>query len=150
MPSRLHRPARRRDLEFPAFLFGGYDPKNTLPYSENWSLDLQWQPRDTVLVDVGYVGNRGLHQLLPIPFNQPGIATPANPINGQIYSYGYQATDANGGPGILQTEQVATTIGEFTGADGNTALRVPFIGYNPNSDFWQAEGISPTKPCRSA
>jgi len=125
-----------------AFLFGGYDPKNTLPYSENWTLDVQWQPTDTVLVDVGYVGNRGLHQLLPIPFNQPGIATPTNPINGQIYSYGYQATDANGGQGILQTEQVATTIGDFTGADGNTALRVPFIGYNPNSDFWQAEGIS--------
>ena len=81
-----------------------------------------------------------------IPFNQPGIATPTNPINGQIYSYGYQATDAildaNKNPGILQTEQVATTIGEFTGADGNTALRVPFIGYNPNSDFWEAEGIS--------
>jgi hypothetical protein len=125
-----------------AFLFGGYDPRNTLPYSENWTLDLQWQPRDTIFVDIGYVGNHGLHQLLPIPFNQPGIATPTHPINGQIYSYGYQATDANGGPGVLLTEQVGTTIGEFTGADGNTALRVPFIGYNPNSDFWKAEGIS--------
>src|SRR6202040_785885 len=129
-----------------AFLFGGYDPRNTLPYSENWTLDVQWQPYNTLLIDVGYVGNHGQHELLPIPFNQPGIATPAKPINGQIYSYGYQATDAildaNMNPGILQTEQVATTIGEFTGADGNTALRVPFIGYNPNSDFWEAEGIS--------
>ena len=129
-----------------AFLFGGYDPRNTLPYSENWTLDVQWQPYNTLLIDLGYVGNHGQHELLPIPFNQPGIATPTNPINGQIYSYGYQATDAildaNKNPGILQTEQVATTIGEFTGADGNTALRVPFIGYNPNSDFWEAEGIS--------
>jgi hypothetical protein len=125
-----------------AFLFGGYDPRNTLPYSENWTFDVQWQPYDTLLLDVGYVGNHGVHQLLPIPFNQPGIATPTNPINGQIYSYGYQATDADGGFGVLQTEQVGTTIAEFTGADGNTALRVPFIGYNPNSDFWQAEGIS--------
>ncbi|MGH9741642.1 MAG: TonB-dependent receptor domain-containing protein, partial [Candidatus Acidiferrum sp.] len=125
-----------------AFLFGGYDPKNTLPYSENWTLDVQWQPVNSLLLDVGYVGNHGQHQLLPIPFNQPGIATPTSPINGQIYSYGYQATDSNGGFGTLQTEQVATTIGEFTGADGNTALRVPYIGYNPNSDFWEAEGIS--------
>jgi hypothetical protein len=129
-----------------AFLFGGYDPRNTLPYSENWTLDVQWQPINSMLIDLGYVGNHGQHQLLPIPFNQPGIATPTNPINGQIYSYGYQATDdildANGNPGILQTEQVATTIGEFSGADGNTALRVPFIGYNPNSDFWEAEGVS--------
>ena len=30
---------------------------------------------------------------------------------------------------------------QFTGADGNTALRAPYIGYNPNSDFWEAEGI---------
>lgn len=132
-----------------AFLFGGYDPRNTLPYSENWTLDLQWQPYNTLLFDVGYVGNHGQHLLLPIPFNQPGIATPTNPINGQIYSYGYQATDKDFDPntnpnatGVLLTEQVATTIAEFTGADGNTALRVPFIGYNPNSDFWEAEGIS--------
>ena len=125
-----------------AFLFGGYDPRNTLPYSENWTLDVQWQPHNDLLFDIGYVGNHGQHELLPIPFNQPGIATPTNPINGQIYSYGFQATDADGGNGALQTEQVQTTIGEFTGADGNTALRVPFIGYNPNSDFWKAEGIS--------
>jgi Carboxypeptidase regulatory-like domain len=123
-----------------AFLFGGYDPRNTLPYSENWTLDVQWQPYSTLLFDVGYVGNHGVHQLLPIPFNQPGIATPTHPINGQIFSYGYQATSATGG--TLLTEQVATTIGNFTGADGNTALRVPFVGYNPNSDFWEAEGIS--------
>lgn len=129
-----------------AFLFGGYDPRNTLPYSENWTLDIQWQPYNSVLFDIGYVGNHGQHLLLPIPFNQPGIATPTNPINGQIYSYGFQATDnilnANNDPGLLQTEQVGTTIAEFTGADGNTALRVPFVGYNPNSDFWEAEGIS--------
>jgi Carboxypeptidase regulatory-like domain/TonB dependent receptor len=129
-----------------AFLFGGYDPRNKLPYSENWTLDVQWQPYNSLLIDVGYVGNHGQHELLPIPFNQPGIATPTNPINGQIYSYGFQATDnildADFNPGILQTEQVATTIGEFSGADGNTALRVPFIGYNPNSDFWEAEGVS--------
>ena len=125
-----------------AFLFGGYDPRNTLPYSENWTLDVQWQPYSSLLLDIGYVGNHGQHLLLPIPFNQPGIATPTNPINGQIYSYGFQATDADGGFGTLQTEQIATTIGSFTGADGKTALRVPFIGYNPNSDFWEAEGIS--------
>src|SRR5690348_532122 len=125
-----------------AFLFGGYDPRNTLPYSENWTLDVQWQPHNDLYFDLGYVGNHGQHLLLPIPFNQPGIATPTNPINGQIYSYGYQAQDANGGSGVLLTEQVGTTIAEFTGADGNTALRVPFVGYNPNSDFWKAEGIS--------
>jgi len=122
------------------FIFGGYDPKNTLPYSENWSLDVQWQPENTLLFDIGYVGNHGVHQVLPIPFNQPLVATPAHPVNGQIYSYGMQPLDNSGNP--LVTEQVQTTIGEFAFSDGNTALRTPFIGYNPNSDFNEAEGIS--------
>lgn len=123
-----------------AFLFGGYDPANKLPYSENWSLDLQWQPKNDLVLTLGYIGNHGVHQPLPIPFNQPAIATPSNPVNGQIYSYGNQATDANFNP--LVTEQVQTTIGEFAGSDGNTALRTPFIGFNPNADFWKAEGVS--------
>jgi hypothetical protein len=135
------------------FLFGGYDPKNKLPYSENWSLDLQWQPKNDLVLTLGYVGNHGVHQPVPIPFNQPGVATPSNPINGQIYSYGFQAQDTstpacnpnppfNNSPCPLVTEQVQTTIGAFSNSDGNTALRTPFIGFNPNADFWRAEGVS--------
>ena len=134
----------------PDFLFGGYDPKNTLPYSENWSLDLQWQPKNNLVLTLGYVGNHGVHQPIPIPFNQPGVATPSNPINGQIYSYGFQAQDStspacsgpNNSPCPLLTEQVQTTIGAFSFSDGNTALRTPFTGFNPNADFWRAEGVS--------
>jgi Carboxypeptidase regulatory-like domain/TonB dependent receptor-like, beta-barrel len=123
-----------------AFLFGSYDPRNTLPYSENWSLDLQWQPRNDLILTLGYSGNHGVHEVLPIPFNQPLIATPQNPVNGQIYSYGYGPTDPSGN--TLLTEQVQTTIGPYSFSDGNTALRVPYIGYNPNANFWEAEGIS--------
>ncbi len=122
------------------FLFGGYNPKNKLPYSENWSFDLQWQPKNDVVLTLGYIGNHGVHQPLPIPFNQPSIATSLHHVNGQIYSYGNQATDSNFNP--LVTEQVQTTIGEFAGSDGNTALRTPYIGFNPNADFWTAEGVS--------
>ena len=131
------------------FLFGGYDPTNKLPYSENWSLDLQWQPRNDVVLTLAYIGNHGVHQPIPIPFNQPGIATPSHPINGQIYSYGYQAADTNSANCSgnnsacpLITEQVQTTIGAFSFSDGNTALRTPYTGFNPNADFWRAEGIS--------
>jgi hypothetical protein len=122
------------------FLFGGYDPANKLPYSENWSLDLQWQPKNDLVLTMAYIGNHGVHQPIPIPFNQPGVATPSHPINGQIYSYGFQAQDANFN--TLLTEQVQTTIGEFSFSDGNTALRTPYIGFNPNADFWKAEGVS--------
>jgi hypothetical protein len=134
------------------FLFGGYDPTNKLPYSENWSLDFQWQPKNNLVLTLGYLGNHGVHQPIPIPFNQPGVATPTNPINGQIYSYGFQAADFSTKPNCgffnpnppcpLLTEQVQTTIGAFSGSDGNTALRTPYIGFNPNADFWKAEGIS--------
>ena len=131
------------------FLFGGYDPKNKLPYSENWSLDLQWQPKNDVVLTLGYIGNHGVHQPIPIPFNQPGVATPSNPINGQIYSYGFQSSDStspacsgNNSPCPLLAEQVQTTIGAFSFSDGNTALRTPYIGINPNADYWRAEGVS--------
>jgi hypothetical protein len=133
-------------------LFGGYNPKNTLPYSEDWSLDFQWQPRNDLVLTLGYTGNRGVHEVLPIPFNQPGIATPANPINNQIYSYGYLAA---AGPGCddfndqdppncfqLPAEEVQTQLGKFSFSDGNTALRSKFIGINPNGDLWTADGIS--------
>src|SRR4029077_20860303 len=54
--------------------FGGYDPRNKLPYSENWVLDLQWQPRNDIVMTLSYVGNHGVHETIPVPFNQPGIA----------------------------------------------------------------------------
>lgn len=135
------------------FLFGGYNPTNKLPYSENWSLDLQWQPRNDLVVTLGYLGNRGVHELLPIPFNQPEIATPAHPVNNQIYSYGYLA--ASGPPSgcdgyndasptcfQLPAEEVQTWVGDYSFSDGNTDLRTPYIGINPNADFWTANGIS--------
>lgn len=133
------------------FLFGGYNPKNKLPYSENWSLDLQWQPRNDVVLTLGYVGNRGVHELLPIPFNEAGIATPTNPINNQIYSYGFLAAngpkcDRFNDPSAtcfqLPAEEVQTQLGDFSFSDGNTALRSKFIGISPNADLWTAEGIS--------
>jgi hypothetical protein len=111
------------------FLFGGYDPANKLPYSENWSLDLQWQPVNTLALTLAYVGNHGVYGVLPIPFNQPRIATATNPVNGQSVSYGYQV------PGVA-AEQFNTSTG------GNTDLRASFIGYSPNAIFYEAEGNS--------
>jgi hypothetical protein len=118
--------------------FGGYDPRNKLPYSENWTLDLQWQPTNTLLLSVAYVGNHGLHEVMPIPFNQAQIATPQNPLlkggtNQQNFSYGWQVPN-------LDAEKVQTIVSGFP--TGNVALRVPFIGYDPNSDLNEAIGIS--------
>jgi hypothetical protein len=116
------------------YLFGAYNAANKLPYTENWSLDMQWQPRPDVVFTVGYTGNHGIHQTIPLPFNQPFIATTSNPVNGQNYSYGYQVLDQNGNP--IANEPYNTPTG------GNTDLRVPYIGYSPNSVLWSAVGTS--------
>ena len=116
---------------FGPFLFGGYDINNKLPYTENWTFDLQYQASNNWLFSAGYVGNHGQHEILPIPFNQPLIATPQHPVNGQIYSYG-------GVSGLsLNNEPVSTS--EFA---GNAPIRVPYVGYDMNSVLFSAEGIS--------
>ncbi len=109
-------------------LFGGYALNNKLPYTENWSFDVQYQPSNSWLLSAGYVGNHGVHEVLPIAFNQSNIATPQNPVNGQIYSYGLNENDL---------ETVSTS--EFA---GNAPIRVPYIGYDMNSALYEAEGIS--------
>ena len=116
---------------FGPLLFGGYDVNNKLPYTENWTLDLQYQPSNSWIIEVGYVGNHGTHLVLPIPFNQPLIATPTNVVNGQTSSYGGTS------PLFLDNEPVFTN--EFS---GNAPIRVPYPGYDMNSVSYKAEGIS--------
>src|ERR1700722_6004214 len=119
------------------YLFGSYAANNKLPYTENYSLDFQYQLAPKLVADIGYSGNHGVHQTVPLPFNQPQVATPTSPINGQIYSYGFQATDiGQKKPSTLLTEPYNTNTG------GNTDLRVPFIGYSPNSVAWSTLGWS--------
>jgi hypothetical protein len=111
--------------------FAAYDPTNKLPYSENFLLDLQWQPKNDLVLTLSFVGNHGVHETIPVPFNQPGIATPSNPINGQIYSYGYN---------VNSLETVSALVEGFP--SGNVDLRVPFIGFDPNSQYNKAAGMS--------
>ncbi len=113
---------------FGPFLFGGYDVNNKLPYTINWSFDLQYQLSNSWLFSAGYVGNHGTHEILPIPFNQPYIATASHPVNGQTSSYGLN---------LVPSETISTS--EYA---GNAPVRVPFLGYDMNSVLYQAEGIS--------
>jgi len=125
------------------FLFSGYDINNKLPYTQNWTLDFQYQLSNSWLFDIGYVGNHGLHEVLPVPFNQALIATPSNPVNGQMYSYG----------GLSQYSPCNTYYNGNTPLDyeplcpppyysGNAEVRVPYIGYDYNSVTYKAEGIA--------
>ena len=130
--------------DFPAgnlygpIIFGGYDIGNKLPYMQSWTFDIQYQPSNTWLLDIGYAGNHGTHEVVPIPFNQPLIATPQNPVHGQIYSYGGTDPGAGCNNGTLDLEPICPP--PFYA--GNAELRVPYIGYDMNSVLYEAEGIS--------
>ena len=113
------------------FSFATYNRANKLPYSFNQTLDVQWQPRNDLMIEVGYVGNLGRHGVITIPFNQPGIASPThvihpNSLYPQSYTYGYTLVDSNFNFQNLPNGQpyVATYEG------GNVDLLVPYIGYS--------------------
>ena len=116
---------------------GTYARENKLPYTINYTLDVQWQPRNDLAVEVGYVGNVGRHQVIPVPLNQPGIASPSAPIHGQKYSYGYTLKDADfNSQNLPDGTQYQTN---FEG--GNVDLRVPYVGYAAESISYRAAGV---------
>ncbi len=144
------------------FYLGVYARNNKLPYTMNATLDIQWQPRNDLAIDIGYVNALGRHEIVPLPFNQSRIASPGNPLCGptakcpnaalspfaQSYTYGYNVQSKkpiffNSDPLPLQDvnghtneTMVATSEG------GNVDLRVPYIGYAGESEAYTAEGIS--------
>jgi hypothetical protein len=137
------------------FTLGDYARNNKLPYSINFTLNLQWQPSNSLMVEVGYVGNLGRHQVIPLPFNQAHIATQSSPTlaggpNAQFFSYGYTVLDPNSplypyGP--MCTNDPSETSCQYgymqqNYEGGNVDLRVPYIGYSSESESYTAAGIS--------
>jgi hypothetical protein len=135
----------------PLFSFADYNRANKLPYTMNQTLNIQWQPRNGLAIEIGYVGNLGRHEIVPLPFNQARIASPSNPIRPgtpfeQDYTYGYSIVTqpntfnpANLPPGNLPTSNTPY-LQTFEG--GNVDLRVPYIGYSGESESYTAAGIS--------
>ena len=129
-------------------VIGNYNVNNKLPYAEDWSLDFQWQPRADTSIDVGYVGNRGRHAVIPLPFNEPVLCTPGNSTaacHGQQYSYGVQVLSNTNNPnpgGTAATPYAMANEPYNTTSGGNVDLRVPFVGYDPNSTSFTASGVS--------
>ncbi len=130
------------------FPLGVYDRANKLPYTINYTFDVQWQPRNDLAITIGYVGNLGRHEVVPVPFNQANIASPANPIHGQQYTYGYTVQSLGSGceysynpgcsPAMLPNGQ--PYLGTYEG--GNIDLRVPYVGYSAESEAYKAAGVS--------
>ena len=114
---------------------GVYDRANKLPYTYNYSLDIQWQPRNDLAIELGYVGNLGRHQVIPVPFNQPGIASASHPIHGEVYSYGYTVG------GSTLNGQTNGPSYDTDNEGGNVDHRVPYTGYAAESIDYKAAGV---------
>jgi len=129
---------------FPLYAFADYNRRNKLPYTLNQILDIQWQPRNDLSIEIGYVGNLGRHEVIPIPFNQAGIASPTHPIHGQNYTYGYTVQTPGCTTNVAvcaimlpdNTQMLATYEG------GNVDMRVPYLGISSESESYTAAGIS--------
>jgi hypothetical protein len=146
------------DIEtgIPLFSFAVYNRANKLPYTMNETLDVQWQPRNDLAIDIGYVGNLGRHEIVPIPFNQARIASPSNPLCGpapvcaspatspyaQQYTYGYSIVTENKVFPYPSINLPDDTPYQQTFEGGNVDLRVPYIGYSSESESYTAAGIS--------
>ena len=129
----------------PLFSFGDYNRANKLPYSMNQTFNIQWQPRNDLAIEIGYVGNLGRHAIVPLPFNQAKIASPTAPIRAgtpfeQDYTYGYSIVTAQGSFNQAMLPNGQPYQQTFEG--GNVDLRVPYIGYSSESESYTAAGIS--------
>ncbi|MGA2834443.1 MAG: carboxypeptidase regulatory-like domain-containing protein [Terracidiphilus sp.] len=121
--------------------FGAYDKSNVLPYTMNYTLNVQWQPLNDLAVTIGYTGNRGRHAVVPVPFNMPGIATSTNPIWGETSTYGFEVLNENSMSDGYDYDPIA---GEpwNTADGGNTDFRAPYVGFSPNAAMFKTVGNS--------
>jgi hypothetical protein len=155
----------------PPFFLGAYASNNKLPYTMNSTLDIQWQPRNDLAVDIGYVGGLSRHQVIPIPFNQARIASPGTPLCGvasvcanpaaaatvggvtlaQFNTYGYSVQTPGCVPAFFNACAISLPNGPqgqvqgtmlANSEGGNVDLRVPYIGYAAESELYVAEGIA--------
>ena len=131
------------------FSFADYNRANKLPYTINQTLDIQWQPRNDLAIEIGYVGNLGRHEIVPLPFNQAQIASPNNPIRKgtqfeQDWTYGYtvQQPGCTAGPYSCAINLPNGSPMQFNYEGGNVDLRVPYLGYSSESESYTAAGIS--------
>ena len=88
-------PALPVDSSFPIFLprtqgggvtYFAVGRNLTSPYVQQYDLNVQYEFAPDFLWQVGYVGSKTTHQAGCVEFNQAGLATPQNPINGQTTS----------------------------------------------------------------
>ena len=88
--------------DHPALGLNSVDPNLRTPYIQQWALNVQWEAAKDTLVEVGYVGTKGVALPDRRAIDQAVLASPSSPVNG------------------ITTNTAA-----------NAGLRVPYEGFSP-------------------
>ena len=120
-----------------ALNFASYNKRNVLPYTMNATFKFQWQPTNDVAFTLGYTGSLGRHAVIPVPLNEPGIATASSPIHGETATYGFQVLNQNSFDGYDYNSIAGEPWNTEDG--GNTDFRVPYVGFSPNAAIFTFE-----------
>ena len=121
--------------------FGAYAQNNKLPYTISYSFNTQVQLNKDTSFTVGYLGNVSRHLVIPVPFNEPTIATASSPVHDQTSSYGYEVLNTASPTGTNKYNPISSEPYD-TYDGGNVDLRVPYVGYSPNAALFEASGVS--------
>jgi hypothetical protein len=85
-------------------------PNMKVPYTMDYNFDVQYSPANTWLLDVGYVGNRGVHLINLYNFNQGGTGATTAPYtadgfsnNKALFGFDQVQTEAESNYNALQT-----------------------------------------------
>lgn len=116
-------------LDFtPGWQNGGFQsefPTNKPPYIQQWSLDTQYAFTPDLLLDMGYVGSRSLHEPIQLFFNDATLpSTPDQLANGRVCNSLTDASQATG-----QFAGCAATGSAFQPIDS----RISFPNLGPSS-----------------
>ena len=105
------------------------DPGWTVPLTYEWNLNTQYEFLPSWVLEVGYVGSHGIHQVSPGAVSGPTAdgTSIANPWNiAQLAGVGAPCSSC----GIAGISQILAAQGNTT---GNAVLRVPNLGINANA-----------------
>ncbi len=120
--------------KFPTFIPGidlatlAYDRNLRTPYSHQYNASVQYAAGRDMVVEVAYVGGRGLNLLTNIGINQARLASPSHPIINEVFS-------ALNLPGAVIT----------TNTPANAQLRAPFQGVSLSSAGASVPGFGQTQ-----
>jgi hypothetical protein len=101
------------------------DATNHTPLTYSWNLTVQRQLPGQLVMEVAYVGSKGIHQAeIMHVLNVASLASPSSPVTGLTTVYG-----------------VTTLNSVTTNTVANAILRVPFLGFNPGGLQTSAEDL---------